>query len=116
MDTAFKVRNADVHVHTEDQKASGDHLQLVDQELISVAVIDLLLAPFREGMCRCRDDRHSLFLSKGGNDTSELCDILTSFLNICANSGADLDHRLDHLGLHLFAEKETAFVENFGYV
>ena len=38
------------------------------------------------------------------------------FLNVLTDSRADLDHRLDHLGLDLLAENHLPFFEKFGNV
>ena len=65
-------------------------------------------------MRRSGDDRHSLFPRKAGDYTSERRQILAGLLNIRADARADLDHRLDHLGLDLFAEEKFAFFEDLG--
>ena len=45
-DPLLQVRYPDVNVQSKDQQAAGDHLQFVDQQLITVPVVDLLLGPF----------------------------------------------------------------------
>jgi hypothetical protein len=62
-------------------------------------------------MRRSRDDLHSFFARKRRNDAAKLRNIFARFLDVGADARADLDHRLDHLGLDLFAQKQLAFVQ-----
>ena len=42
----FEVLDTDMNVHAEYQQRARDHLEFVDEDLVAVAVIDLLLGPF----------------------------------------------------------------------
>ena len=89
-------------------------MQLIHQEFVTVAVVYLLFGPFRERMRRGRNDRHSLLLRQAGNYASKCRNVFAGFLNIGTNARSDLDHRLDHLWLYLFAEQKLAFFEDLG--
>src|SRR5690349_24560175 len=50
VDASIEICYPNVDVQAEDQQTSRNHLQFIDQQLVSVAVVDLLFRPFRERM------------------------------------------------------------------
>ena len=65
LDPLFDIGNSDMDMQSKDQQAAGDHLQFVNEQFITVAVVYLLLGPFRERMRRRGDDRHVLSFGQG---------------------------------------------------
>src|SRR2546426_2637368 len=55
---------------------------------------------YQAGLCR-----------EAGNNAAQARDIRARLLDVFADAGADLDHRLNHLGLDLLAQQHPAFVE-----
>ena len=46
MYSTVEVATANMNMHAKDQQAASDHLQLIDEQLVAVAVVYLLLGPF----------------------------------------------------------------------
>src|SRR5437868_14897229 len=62
MNLAFTVGNSDMHVYAEDQERPRDGLQLLNQQLVSLVIEDLLILPTRARLRRsCDDLQRSLF-------------------------------------------------------
>ncbi len=116
MHRGVAVINSDVNVHSEDQQRARHVLHLLDEQVVTLVRRDLRRLPVRERMRRRRRDSQSLLRCKLGNHASEANDVGTSLLDVGADSGPDLDHRLMHLGLHLLPENHLALIDHFGDV
>ena len=68
MNLAFTVGNSDMHVYAEDQERPRDGLQLLNQQLVSIVIEDLLILPTRDRMRRsCDNLQPILFCQRGYN-------------------------------------------------
>ena len=56
--------------------------------------------------------REALLAREPGDDGAQPRDVGARLLNVAADAGADLDLRLDHLGLDLLAEQHLALFEH----
>jgi hypothetical protein len=86
-------------------------LQFLNQQGVSFVVVNFLVFPVRKRMRRGRHDRQSGLPCQAGNDAAQTRDVRARFLDVFANPGAHLDHRLNHLGLDLLAENHLPFFE-----
>ena len=111
MNLSLAIRNTDVHMQAKDQKRTRNGLQFLHQQLVPLVIENLLVLPARNGMRRSGCNPKSVLLGQRGNDTPQVRYISPRLLDVFADAGADLDHRLDHLGLDLFAENHLPFVE-----
>src|SRR5438067_8708867 len=116
MNLALAIRNTHVNVQAKDQERTSDSLQFLNQQLVSLIFENLLVLPARNGMRRCSYDLEIILLSQRRDDTAQIRYVCARFLNVLTYTGADLDHRLNHLGLDLLAENHLAFVEKLRYV
>ncbi len=53
-------------------------------------------------------------LGKSGDRASKPDDVGTRLLDVCADTGADFDHRLVHLRLDLLAQEHSPLVDHLG--
>src|SRR5215218_6131050 len=90
MYASIGLGNSNVDMDAENQQRAGDHLQLIDEQLVPVTVIYFLLGPFRKRMRRRRDYDHSFLPSKCRDDAAKLRNVLPRLLDICTNTGTDL--------------------------
>src|SRR4030095_138010 len=67
-------------------------------------------------MCARGDNLQIPLAYQVRENAAKVCDISAGFFDVFADSGADLDHRLDHLRLDLFAQKHLAVFENFRHM
>src|SRR5216683_61738 len=116
MNLAFAIWNTNVNVQAKDQQRPSHSLQLLNQQLVSLIIENLLVLPARNGMRRSGYDLKAILLGQRCNNTSQVRYVGPRLLNVLAHAGAYLNHRLDHLGLNLLAENHLAFVKKLRYV
>src|SRR6185503_134962 len=59
------------------------------------------------------DNLQPLLAHQTRNDTTQVCNIGSSFFYIFADPGAHFDHRLDHFRFDLLTEQHLAFFQDF---
>jgi hypothetical protein len=67
-------------------------------------------------MRRGGDYCQSGFPCQPGNYAAQTGDVDPRLLDVFADAGADLNHRLNHLGLNLLAENHLPFLEKLGHM
>src|SRR2546425_164749 len=102
-----------MNVQAKNEERPSNSLQLLDQQLVSFIVKDLLVLPARKRMRRGGDNHQISFCRQARDDAAQAGNIRARFLNVLADAGADLNHRLDHLRLDLLAEDHLAFFQEF---
>src|SRR4029077_20684065 len=111
LDAPLLVGDRDVDVEAEDDQGADDVLKLLLEHLVPVVVGDLLLLPARKRMGSSAGQAHALGLQKVGQRLAHLTELLPRLAHVFADGGADLDHRLHHLPLHLVAEPGSGVAE-----
>src|ERR1035438_215988 len=59
-----------------------------------------------------RRQQHAVLAGEGNHFAAKRLDVLPSFFDVLANARADLDHRLVHLRLDRFVQRQLGFGEN----
>src|SRR5258708_3010452 len=67
-------------------------------------------------MSRASGDAESLGPGKSGDSGAKFDCICARLLNVSADAGANLDHRLMHFRLHLLTQEHAALVHHLGYM
>ena len=91
-------------VQSEDQIRAGDHLQVVNDPVVSRGGRDGNFRPMRERMRACRGDAQSVFACQADDLAAQASDFAPCFGDVLTNRSADLDHRVMHLPLDLLLE------------
>ena len=100
----LRIGDRDVHVEPKDDERAHDVLELDLEHLVTLVLGDLLVFPARERMGARAGDPQSLGLEELGQGVSHLAELVARLVDVFADGGADLDHRLHHLALHLVAQ------------
>ena len=114
MNRRFAVLDADVHVQAENQVRARDELHVFDDLQIALVRIDVLHAPVGERMRGAGRQQQAVLAREPNHLAPQIDDVLARFLDVAADAGADLDHRLVHLGLDLLVQQPLAVRDQLG--
>ncbi len=112
-DGGVLVGDSDVDVHSENQQCARRLLQLLDQLLVSFIGRDLLILPVRDRVGGGGYNGEPFAVCQLGDGAAQANDIGSTFFDVAADAGSNLDHRLVHFRLDLLAEDHPTLVEHF---
>ena len=104
LDAQLGIRDRHVHVQAEDDQRADHVLELLLQHLVALVVGDLLLVPARERVGPGARDAQPFGLEKLSQGPPHLAELVAGLVDVLADGGAHLDHRLHHLPLDLVAQ------------
>jgi hypothetical protein len=102
-----------VHVQPENQVRPRHQLHVLDNVLVTVVGINLLRAPVRKRMRRHRRQPQPILLGQPDNIAPQHLHFRFGFLDVPANPGPHLHHRLVHLRLHPLLQDQFALLQDF---
>ena len=97
LDRLLRIVHGDVHVHSEDELAAGDVLQLVDQRVVAVLRSDPLSLEEAERVRSGRADARSLLVRDLRDVCAQRREPAHHVARVVADRGRDLEHRLHEL-------------------
>ena len=97
LDRLLRIVDRHVHVHAEDQLATGDVLHLVDELPVAVSRGDPLALEQAERMGSGRADPHALLARDPGHVRAQLDQLALHIARGAADGRRDLEHRLHEL-------------------
>ena len=98
LDRLLGVVDRDVDVHAEDQLASGDVLELVDERAVAVACRDPLALEEAERVRPGRADAQARLAGDLRHGAAQLAQLAVDVGDVPADRRRDLEHRLHQLG------------------
>ncbi len=114
VDGGLAILDADVHVQAEDQVGARHHLHVLDDvEVARRRDRCPARASRRTDACRRRKPQ-AVLPGQVDHRRGAASDVVLRFLDVAADAGADLDHRLVHLGLHALVQEQLALLDDFG--
>ncbi len=114
LDRGLAVLHANVHVQAENQVGPRHQLQIFDNVLVADVLRDLLHAPVGKGMSRRRSQPQAIFPGQSDHVAAQLLYFFLGVLNIAADRGSDLHHRLVHLSLDPLLQEQLALLDDLG--
>ena len=109
---AVAIRNADVHVQSEDEIGASELLHVLDNFLISLALSNELIAPVRKWVCAHRSNLEAAAAREFCKFGAQLDNMRTRIDYRLANFSAELNDRLVHLRFDLLFEHDFPALEN----
>ena len=109
----FAIFHADMHVQPEDQVGARHHLHVFDDLLVALRRDrSPACASRRRDGCRPRARRRPFRLASPIMSRRSCVISSRACLDVLANAGADLDHRLVHLGLYRLLQQRLALLDD----
>ena len=99
---------------SEDQIGARHQLHVFDNIFIAVVGINFLHAPIGERMRGGGGEAQSVFARQADHVAAQFFQLVLGVFDVGADRGADLDHRLVHLGLHALLQHELALFDDLG--
>src|SRR5271166_954676 len=102
VDRGIAVLDADVNMQSKHQVGALHQLHVLDDLAIALVRINLLHFPVGKRMGARGPEQQAVLLGQRDHLAPQVSHVFAGFLDVAADLGANLHHRLVHLGLYMF--------------